>query len=70
MSTIIYQVSTYVTPVDVEVEDGGDAKIVGVLDDKDDGMYVQVRSWEDHELFDQMIGRTIRVTVEILEEGD
>ena len=55
-----------VTPGDVKVEDGGQAKIVE-FNDEDCPAFVRVQSWAEdgkHHLFDGLVGKRVRVTVE------
>lgn len=55
-------------------EDGGHALILEVGTGDDIGMFVRVHSWDDrslpptrHEQFSRLLGRKVRVTVEILD---
>lgn len=55
---------------DVDIEDGGCAKILHLADDGHEGMFVRLQSWSesgDHTDLDQFIGKKIRVTVEVVE---
>lgn len=61
-----------VEPDDVDIEDGGDAKIMHVDEraeggDPDRGLFVKVQSWVDHSEFDQLCDKRVRVTVETLD---
>lgn len=66
---ILYQVED--TGRADSTEDGGMAKIFEPDDTGDaTGMFVRVQSWSDeanHEHFDQMLGKRVRITVEILD---
>lgn len=58
---------------DIETEDSGCAKILTVVfneDDEENGMFVRIQSWDDdkkHIDFNKMIGKKIKVTIEIEE---
>lgn len=70
--TKLFEVEQVINRSDVDTEDSGCAKIVDVApdDDQEDGMFVRIQSWSDstdHPDFDKMIGKRIRVTIEILD---
>ncbi len=54
-------------------EDGGRAQIYNVFDpndDDDDGMFIRIQTWADsgkHPEMDKLVGKRIRVTVEIID---
>lgn len=57
--------------VEVDVEDGGRAKILHVDDGDSDeeGVFVRVQSWSeagDHAALDPLVGQRLRVTVEVV----
>lgn len=55
-------------PASIEREDGGAALIVNFPTDEDSGIFVRVQSYDDqgeHEL-EQILGKRVRVTVEVL----
>jgi len=57
---------------DVEVEDGGSAKIVCVdgAMQEDNGMFVKLQSWDEelkHTDFNKFVGRKVRITVETID---
>lgn len=55
---------------DIDVEDGGRARIARVCRAGDDDFWVALHSWSEdrhHVFFDRLIGRRVRVTVEILD---
>jgi hypothetical protein len=57
-------------PADVDTQDGGQAKIWQPQSEGGDGLFVRVQSWSekcDHRELDQLIGKTVRVTVEIVD---
>jgi hypothetical protein len=52
----------------IEMEDGGAAMIVN-FPANDDGVFVRVQSYQgtdEHHLLDQLVGKTVRVTVEVV----
>lgn len=56
-------------PEDVDVEDGGCAKIISI-EPPEGCFFVRLQSWDEtreHTIFNKMLGRKVRVTVEILE---
>lgn len=56
-----------VTPVDVDTEDGGRAKIIQIDGPDDTTLFVRIQSWSDakaHPDFDVLVGRNVRVTIE------
>jgi len=49
------------------VEDGGQAKIVQLDDDKEEGLFVRLHSWSktgQHPELDSLIGKIVRITIE------
>ena len=60
-------------PADVITEDSGCAKYVEISDDRESGLFVRLHSWDDsdgtptHPDFDALIGKRVRVTIEVLE---
>lgn len=63
-----------VLPRRVEVEDGGCAKIFTTEDERQERLFVRIQSWseenlchKEHPEFDSLIGKKIRVTVEVIE---
>lgn len=65
--------------VKCEKEDGGRALIasiyheVGKTVDSDDGLFVRIQSWSEdmnHPQMDELSGKKVRVTIEIIEEGN
>ncbi len=55
---------------DVVIEDGGCYKEITLQRDDEGPLHVKISSWDDEELhddFNQLEGRTIRVTIEILD---
>lgn len=63
-----------INDADIDEEDGGRAKIAHFTgDDKRDaaeGLFVKIQSWSEsgeHVDFDAMIGKRVRVTVEVLD---
>jgi hypothetical protein len=55
---------------EVNVEDGGCAKIAEICEDdnQDNGVFVRFQSWSEehnHDLFDKFIGKKVRVTIEV-----
>lgn len=68
----IFEVEAIIDPSRIDTEDGGCAKIATVEEGNDIevGMFVRLQSWDDcgeHETFNQIVGKTVRVTVEILD---
>ena len=69
----IFDFSGKITPQHVDSEDGGKALICTFVDKPDEpaGLFVRVQSWDEskeHTDFNKLIGRKVRVTVEILDE--
>ena len=57
---------------DVETEDGGQAKIVGLEQNAEDenGMFVKIQSWDEekkHEEFNKFVGRKVKITIETID---
>jgi hypothetical protein len=53
---------------DVHTEDGGQAKIWEPSSDGD--LFLRVQSWnaaQRHTVFDRMLGKTVKITIEILD---
>lgn len=73
-ATKIYETEMDYNPEYLDVEDSGCAKIYSVVDtDEEDlnGIFVKVQSWYDngyHPEMDALVGKRIRVTVEILDD--
>lgn len=78
----LFEVEQVVTRADIETEDGGCAKIMTFSGEETctdaehqnfedpDGMFVRVQSWSDfkqHTDFDKMVGKRVKVTVELLD---
>lgn len=62
---------TNVNEDEVEDDDGGMAKIIGLYDENS-GLQVQLTSWDEsdepnHTTLEQFIGHKIRVTIEIID---
>lgn len=56
--------------VEVESEDDGQALIAEISDGADEGLFVRLQSWSEsrhHPAMDEMRGKRVRVTVEIVE---
>jgi len=53
---------------EVHVEDGGQAKWTQLDDGKEMGVFVRLHSWGDHRHFDSLVGRTVRVTIEVVDD--
>ncbi len=56
----------------VSVEDSGCAKIIEVSDEREEGPFVRLQSWSEqkppqHPELDALLGKNIRVTVEVLD---
>ncbi len=54
----------------IDVEDGGCAMIAHIEDEADVGMFVRIQSWDEskeHKDFKSLIGKKIRVTIEVIE---
>ena len=65
---ILFQAISKVTQDEVLVEDRGTSKQAEVVDNEDDnGLFVRIHSWADHTRFNQLIGKTVKVTIEILD---
>lgn len=61
-----------IIPADIAIEDGGRAKIIQIDagDGNDNGMFIGLHSWDEtlqHKDFNDLIGKKIRVTIEIIE---
>lgn len=63
-------------PIDIAVEDGGMAKIWQPTENEDPkqpddaGVFVRLQSYDEngaHELFNNLMGKLVRITVEIVE---
>lgn len=68
--TVIAQFETQVDHPAVDIEDGGRAKILSLDDNSEVGLFVRVQSWDEtkeHKDFNQLLGKRVRVTVEILD---
>ena len=55
----------------LSVEDSGCAMIGDVCDNEDSGMFIRIQSWDEtkeHKDFKSLIGKKIRVTIEVVEE--
>jgi len=56
---------------DIETEDYGHAKIVGVYGTlEEDCLFVKIQSWDDfkeHQMFKSLIGKKVRVTIEVID---
>lgn len=57
---------------EIEIEDGGQAKIFSCCgeDDQDSGMFVKIQSWSEdgqHPEFDSFIGKKVRITIETID---
>jgi hypothetical protein len=55
----------------IEREDGGCAMIGTISDNADVGMFVRIQSWDEgkeHKDFKSLLGKKIRVTIEVVEE--
>ena len=54
---------------DVEIEDGGQAMIITVVDEKDNkdnGVFVRLQSWDDtktHEELKKLIGKKVKIVI-------
>lgn len=66
-------------PVECDKEDAGRVlvaqidHVVGESEDSDEGLYVRIQSWSEnknHETMNTLIGKKVRVTIEIIEEGN
>lgn len=72
-ATKIYDVKVDYDSTCLDVEDSGCAQIYSVVDLNDcegDGMFVKIQSWSDdgkHPEMDKLVGKRIRVTVEIID---
>lgn len=71
MSKEKYIIKCYFDPEEIEVEDGGQAKIFAADNPtmEDNGMYVRLISWDEHKLhtdFNKFVGKKIRITIEEL----
>lgn len=67
---VLFQITQRVDENEVDVEDSGMAKIATLSDASPQGLFVRVQSWSDegnHAHFDQMLGKQVRVTVEVIE---
>jgi hypothetical protein len=62
---------------DVDTEDSGCAKIAHICthkdkkEDEENGLFVRIQSWSElahHPEFEELVGKKVRVTIEILEE--
>ena len=72
--TIVFQVTEVIDEEWIAVEDGGMAKMYQFVpnDDKDEGMFVRLQSWDeykDHVDFDKLIGKKVTVTVEVEDDN-
>ena len=68
----VFEVIEYVDPKFVESEDGGAARIYTISDDPEaeSGMFLRIQSWDEnkeHTDINNLIGKRIRVTVEVLD---
>tara|TARA_R110000772_G_scaffold20466_2_gene56717 strand:- start:35820 stop:36041 length:222 start_codon:yes stop_codon:yes gene_type:complete len=67
-----YTIISKMSSDEIDSEDGGMAKIfhAGHEDTQsDNGMFVKLQSWDedlDHEVFNRFVGKTIKITVEII----
>lgn len=60
-----------VTAADVEIDDGGMARIIQMDDGGDEGIFVRVQSWSErknHPEIEQLTNARVRVTVETVDE--
>ena len=65
---ILFQSTDKLTEDLVIVEDSGLSKQTEVVDDDTpNGLFVRLLSWDDHTRFNQLIGKTVKVTIEILD---
>lgn len=74
MPRTVFETTTIVLPESIEREDGGCAKILEVDNVNDplggDSLFVRIQSWDDdanHPVMDSMVGKRIRVTIEVLD---
>ena len=71
--TKVFETTSIVFPESIESEDGGCAKILEVDDSEgEDGnsLFVRIQSWDDnanHPVMNSMVGKRIRVTIEVLD---
>lgn len=71
--TQVLTLTQRVTPECVATEDSGMAKVVEFeANDRTTCLFVRLHSWDEagpfgHQEFDRLIGKTVRVTVEIVE---
>lgn len=69
----------FIDPMEVETEDGGASKIILIgADIEDEGMFIELKSWDEriwegkdtpeiHKDFKSLVGKKVRVTIEIIE---
>jgi hypothetical protein len=67
----IHIIDCYFNSDEIDIEDGGQAKIfTASKDDLDNGMFVRVCSWDEnknHEDFKKFVGRRIKITIETID---
>lgn len=71
MPNVVWQTTDVIDPEAVSIEDSGTAMITGIADNQDSGFFVRLHSWAEldptaHDLFKSLIGKTVRVTVEVI----
>lgn len=65
-------IETKIKKNEVDTEDGGQAKIVSLCNkpDEENGMFVQLRSWDEdkkHDEFNKFVGRKVKITIETID---
>lgn len=75
MPRTVFETTSIVFPELIESEDGGCAKILEVdnsaIEFDGDSLFVRIQSWDgdaNHPVMDSMVGKRIRVTIEVLED--
>ena len=56
--------------VPVSIEDGGQARIMEFDSPGEEGIFVRIQSWsasKEHGAMDQLMGRRVRVTIEVMD---
>jgi len=49
------------------IEDGGQAVYVQIDDGNDQGFFVRLHSWVNHEQINKLLGKKIKITIEVIE---
>ena len=71
MTQKVFDVVTCIYDMEqVDVEDGGQALIANIEDENEPELFVRVQSWSpkcEHKTFNEILGRRIRVMIEVLD---